>query len=117
MQHSEDRIERAGQREEKPTYFVHPLLSHTSHHGQSKAEIAPTNIGFANQIGEPQHDQDESRSVDLRLITKRQLSDMASDIRELSKRFGRIRLLLAIQNVFLLTKAYDEKLITFTRII
>lgn len=50
-----------------------------------------------------------------RLLTKKQLSDMAFGIRELSKRLGRVRLLLKVRNVFLLTKAHDQKLIKFTR--
>jgi NAD+ kinase len=50
-----------------------------------------------------------------RLLTKKQLSDMAWGVRELSKRLGSIRLKLKVKTVFLLTKAHDETLIENTR--
>lgn len=50
-----------------------------------------------------------------RLLTKRQLSDMAWGVRELAKRLGSIRLKLKVRTVFLLTKAHDESLIENTR--
>ena len=50
-----------------------------------------------------------------RLLTKRQLSDMALGVRELSKRLGSVRLKLRVKTVFLLTKAHDEELIGYTR--
>jgi len=50
-----------------------------------------------------------------RLLTKKQLSDMAFGIRDLSKKLGHIRLNLKVKNVFLLTKAHDETLIGYTR--
>lgn len=49
-----------------------------------------------------------------RLLTKRQLSDMALGVRELSKRLGSVRLKLKVRTVFLLTKAHDEGLIGYT---
>lgn len=50
-----------------------------------------------------------------RLLTKRQLSDMALGVRELSKKLGSVRLKLRVKTVFLLTKAHDEDLIGYTR--
>lgn len=50
-----------------------------------------------------------------RLLTKKQLSDMAWGVRELSKRLGNIKLKLQVKTVFLLTKAHDESLIENTR--
>ena len=50
-----------------------------------------------------------------RLLTKRQLSDMAWGVRELSKRLGSVRLKLRVKTVFVLTKAHDETLIAYTR--
>jgi len=58
---------------------------------------------------------DEANAVHSRLLTKRQLSDMAWGVRELSKRLGSIRLKLKVKTVFLLTKAHDETLIGNTR--
>lgn len=59
--------------------------------------------------------QGASQHTQSRLLTKKQLSDMAFGIRELSKKLGRIRLMLKVRNVFILTKAHDQKLIKFTR--
>ncbi|KAH8668180.1 ATP-NAD kinase-like domain-containing protein [Tricladium varicosporioides] len=57
----------------------------------------------------------DGNAVHSRLLTKKQLSDMAWGVRELSKRLGSIRLKLKVKSVFLLTKAYDESLIANTR--
>lgn len=53
--------------------------------------------------------------VHSRLLTKRQLLDMRSEIRDLSKRLGNVKLKLHVKTVFLLTKAHDEDLIVLTR--
>ena len=53
--------------------------------------------------------------VHSRLLTKRQLLDMASEIRDISKKLGSIKLKLNVKTVFLLTKAHDETLIVLTR--
>jgi NAD+ kinase len=58
---------------------------------------------------------DEPNAMHSRLLTKRQLSDMAWGVRELSKRLGSIKLKLKVKTVFLLTKAHDETLIGNTR--
>ena len=58
---------------------------------------------------------DDSNTLHSRLLTKKQLSDMAWGVRELSKRLGSIRLKLKVRTVFLLTKAHDETLIGNTR--
>ncbi|KFX99988.1 hypothetical protein V490_01551 [Pseudogymnoascus sp. VKM F-3557] len=49
-----------------------------------------------------------------RLLTKKQLSDMAWGVRELSKRLGSVNLKLKVRNVFILTKAHDESLVRNT---
>lgn len=61
------------------------------------------------QLGE------ETSPVHSRLLTKKQLSEMALGVRELSKRLASIRLKLKVKNVFLLTKAHDESLLEHTR--
>lgn len=53
--------------------------------------------------------------VQSRHLTKRQLSDMAWNVRKLSKKLGSIRLKLTVKTVFLVTKAHDESLISLTR--
>lgn len=50
-----------------------------------------------------------------RLLTKKQISDMAFGIRELSKKLAQIRLKLHVKNIFILGKAHDEDLIKNTR--
>lgn len=54
-------------------------------------------------------------AIHSRLLTKRQLSDMAWGVRELSKRLGSVNLKLKVKTVFILTKAHDEMLIQNTR--
>lgn len=60
----------------------------------------------------PQSEADEMRS---RLLTKKQLSEMAWGVRELSRRLGSVRLKFKAKNIFLLTKIYDQDLIPKTR--
>ncbi|KAI1175493.1 ATP-NAD kinase [Nemania sp. FL0916] len=50
-----------------------------------------------------------------RLLTKKQLTEMAWGVRELSRRLGTMRLKFKAENIFLLTKAYDDDLIPKTR--
>lgn len=96
--------------------FVHSLLSYRSQEGQwtPNAEAELANSKATDKVTETQFDQVDPHTQS-RLLTKKQLSDMAFNIRELSKKLGHIRLLLKVRNVFLLTKAHDKKLIAFTR--
>ncbi|KAL1966854.1 hypothetical protein VTN77DRAFT_3819 [Rasamsonia byssochlamydoides] len=50
-----------------------------------------------------------------RHLTKKQLSDMAWNVRRLSKRLGSIKLRLTVKTVFLVTKVHDGSLIKLTR--
>lgn len=93
--------------------FVHSLLEERTKHGASNAAPdddlhKPADKDIAPAQGQQHHTQS-------RLLTKKQLSDMAFGIRELSKKLGRVRLMLKVRNVFLLTKAHDQKLIEYTR--
>jgi NAD+ kinase len=49
-----------------------------------------------------------------RLLTKKQISDMAFGIRELSKKLAQIRLKLRVKNIFILGKAHDDTLIKYS---
>ena len=60
-------------------------------------------------------DDENATDHSSRLLTKKQLADVAFSMRELSKRLGQYRLKLGIRNVFLLTKAHDPTLIRYTR--
>ena len=94
--------------------FVHALLE--DKHGQGN--WTPSGDGVSQQkpadkqSGTPPGHDGHTQS---RLLTKKQLSDMAFGIRELSKRLGHVRLKLNVKNVFLLTKAHDVHLIENTR--
>ena len=92
--------------------FLHQFLEKQRKHGWSK--LAPTMTGAG---GEQTQDKATtgSNGMHSRLLTKRQLLEMAGEIRDLSKRLGNLRLKLNVKTVFLLTKAHDETLIDKTR--
>lgn len=69
----------------------------------------------SNQETAPNAEHANTNETHSRLLTKKQLSDMAYGVRELSKRLGSIRLKMKVRTVFLLTKAHDEELIVNTR--
>ncbi|KAK4238873.1 ATP-NAD kinase-like domain-containing protein [Achaetomium macrosporum] len=50
-----------------------------------------------------------------RMLTKKQLSEMAWGVRELSRRLGSMRLKFRVRTIFLLTKIYDPDLVGKTR--
>ncbi|ETN44874.1 uncharacterized protein HMPREF1541_09749 [Cyphellophora europaea CBS 101466] len=58
---------------------------------------------------------EEVQAIHSRLLTKRQLSDMAMSVRSLAKRLSSLKVKLQIRRVFLLTKAHDKTLIAKTR--
>lgn len=60
-------------------------------------------------------DQSAPAVVHSRHLTKGQLSDMAWNVRKLSKRLGSVKLKLKVKTVFVVTKAHDESLIKLTR--
>ncbi|KAJ5370722.1 kinase [Penicillium cataractarum] len=53
--------------------------------------------------------------IQSRHLTKRQLSDMAWNVRKLSKKLGSIKLKLTVNNVFIVSKTHDESLVSLTR--
>lgn len=53
--------------------------------------------------------------IQSRHLTKRQLSDMAWNVRKLSKKLGSIKLKLTVKSVFVVSKAHDESLVSLTR--
>ena len=80
----------------------------------SKEDGQSDDQAWRNRYQEPSDHLDPS-ATNSRLLTKKQLSDMAWGVRELSKRLGSIRLKLKVKTVFILTKAHDETLIEKTR--
>ncbi|KAL9096887.1 MAG: hypothetical protein Q9165_000851 [Trypethelium subeluteriae] len=92
--------------------FVHSLLRAQEkkeiHHGADTTTESPADKA-PDLVPEDEH------SVQSRLLTKTQLSDMAFNIRELSKKLSHITVKLKVRRVFLLTKAHDSTLIQHTR--
>ena len=50
-----------------------------------------------------------------RLMTKKQLAEMALGVRELSKRLGSVKLKVHVRTVFILTKIHDEEVLRNSR--
>ncbi|KAL7925348.1 ATP-NAD kinase-like domain-containing protein [Trichoderma austrokoningii] len=57
----------------------------------------------------------QSDPVHSRMLTKKQLSDMAWGVRELSRRLSSMRIRFRVRTIFLLTKIHDSDLIVNTR--
>ncbi|KAJ1329502.1 NAD+ kinase [Microdochium nivale] len=53
----------------------------------------------------------ENDDLHSRLLTKKQLSEMAWGVRELSRRLGSMKLKFKVRSVFILTKLYDPELL------
>ncbi|KAJ6438588.1 NAD+ kinase [Purpureocillium lavendulum] len=53
--------------------------------------------------------------VHSRMLTKKQLSDMAWGVRELSRRLSSMRIRITVKTIFLITKIYDQDLVPKTR--
>ncbi|OQO10312.1 hypothetical protein B0A48_04670 [Cryoendolithus antarcticus] len=106
--------QRPGSARSNTACFVHTLLSQRAReetHTPNPAGEAAQRP--ADKVADTPHNGEVHRQS--RLLSKKQLSDMAFNIRELSKRLGHLRLLIKVKNVFILTKAHDQKLIAHTR--
>ncbi|TQS36722.1 hypothetical protein Golomagni_02819 [Golovinomyces magnicellulatus] len=89
------------------------LLNPQTQNESSKSSRDLTQNETTSQLHSPKpKEQEELHS---RLLNKKQLSEMALGVRELSKRLGSIRLKLQVNNIFLLTKAYNKSLIEKAR--
>ncbi|KAG5937132.1 hypothetical protein E4U53_000070 [Claviceps sorghi] len=94
----------------------------------SRVEIDPTSLD-GDQVGQADqeawaHEMTKSMSqmdlttdddVHSRMLTKKQLSDMAWGVRELSRRLSSMKIRFRVRSIFLLTKIYDQDLIPKTR--
>lgn len=70
-------------------------------------------IKSASQIDLTHSDDDDE--LHSRLLTKKQLSEMAWGVRELSRRLSSMRIRFRVKTIFLLTKIHDADLIARTR--
>lgn len=98
----------------KTQCFVHTLLE--KHDGIPTTDHTISYEGLAQERTidkDPLHNAEQNHYS--RLLTKKQISDMAFGIRELSKKLAQIRLILHVRNIFILAKAHDETLIRHTR--
>jgi NAD+ kinase len=101
-------------RRQKTQCIVHTLLE--KHDGMEQQDRNASYEGLAQErtLDKDPHGHAE-QSHHSRLLTKKQISDMAFSIRELSKKLAQIRLKLNVRNIFILAKAHDETLIRHTR--
>lgn len=79
--------------------------------GQTDQETWTREMCRSTSHSEGPHYED----IHSRMLTKKQLSDMAWGVRELSRRLSSMRIRFRVRNVFLLTKIYDQDLIPKTR--
>ena len=103
----------SSERRDNTACFVHHLLEKQRRCRKSKANSL-SNINEDTKADKAIVTKKES-ATQSRMLTKRQLADMAYGVRELSKKLGSVRLRLKVKTVFLLTKAHDESLIGYTR--
>jgi NAD+ kinase len=91
---------------------VHSILDeHRTTDGSSKLHQI---VDMATQTTHPTHLQVQTHR-DSRVLSKKQLSDMAFGIRELSKNLAHMKLKLKVQNIFILGKAHDDTVVILTR--
>ncbi|ROT43179.1 ATP-NAD kinase [Sodiomyces alkalinus F11] len=60
-------------------------------------------------------DKSGNEELNSRLLTKRQLSEMAWGVRELSRRLSTMRIKFRVKSIFILTKIHDMELVSHTR--
>ncbi|KAG5980784.1 hypothetical protein E4U43_006702, partial [Claviceps pusilla] len=103
-------------------------IKHSPRRQPSRVEIDPTSLD-GDQVGQADqeawaHEMTKSMSqmdlttyedVHSRMLTKKQLSDMAWGVRELSRRLSSMKIRFRVRSIFLLTKIYDQDLIPKTR--
>ena len=100
--------------------YVHQLLEKHRGGDGTATPPAPPSISISGTNAAQKQDKDPeakdaTQHTESRLLTKKQLSEMALGIRELSKKLAHLQLKLRVRNIFLLTKAHDRTLIRYTR--
>jgi NAD+ kinase len=95
--------------------IVHSLLE--KHDGLPVQDHSQSREGLAQErrVDKDPTSVRSEQTQHSRLLTKKELSDMAFGIRELSKKLSQIRLKLHVKNIFILGKAHDEALIRNSR--
>ena len=80
-----------------------------------KREMLHSVISCSDVEGRDAPSRTSQEALQSRLLTKKQLSDMAWGVRELSRRLSSIRLKPRVRSLFILTKIYDGDLVPRTR--
>lgn len=91
--------------------FVDPRSLENNEVGQADQQAWTTEMTKSLSDMDLNHYEDQHS----RTLTKKQLSDMAWGVRELSRRLSSIRIRFRVKTIFLLTKIYDQDLIPKTR--
>lgn len=105
--------------------YVHKLVEKTSVGDQPRVEnkldgtlesidegSTPEAPSEQQNGNSPAHEPTATRS---RLLTKKQLSEMALNVRNMAKKLSTIKVKLNIKSIFVLTKAHDPSLVVKTR--
>ncbi|KAL5366072.1 ATP-NAD kinase-like domain-containing protein [Aspergillus floccosus] len=119
--------------DEKTACFVHSLIAGEWIEPTNKAKVVPDtqqppqedavlvdeasredDVITVADVGDP-HTKQTQTIVQSRHLTKKQLSDMAWNVRKLSKKLDSIKLKLSVKNVFLVTKKGDDFVVGYTR--
>jgi hypothetical protein len=99
--------------------FVHQLLDghrRSAANTPSRPPLSQATNGDGSETGSSyfRPKQLHSSGSHSRHLNKKQLSDMAFSIRELSKTLAHIKLRLSVQNIFILGKIHDDEVIQLT---
>lgn len=96
--------------------FVHQLLENHRRTGALKHDgLHPGIQGKKDETRDGSNaPEDLNNHFQSRLLSKKQLSDMAFSIRELSKKLAHIKIKLTVHNIFILGKAHDEEVVRNT---
>ncbi|KAK2804274.1 hypothetical protein FQN51_002365 [Onygenales sp. PD_10] len=99
----------------KSACFVHSLLGHPQ--PIPRLEKVQEDKETKSVYKTPPGDDDSLSPLVMqsRLLTKKQLSEMAWNVRALSKRLGSVKMKLNVRTVFVLTKPQDQWLVLLTR--
>ncbi|KAK5167770.1 uncharacterized protein LTR77_007469 [Saxophila tyrrhenica] len=111
----EGRPSRPSNKRQKTGCILHAMLEGRVKEGQFTPNQAGMSASQPTDKSPPELVEDVDESKESRLLTKKQLSDMAAHVRNLSKKLSHVRLKLNVRNVFILTKAHDQTLIGKTR--
>lgn len=102
--------------------LVHDLVERTSLGEQPKVHNKLDNIdetkpveGRSKEALKHNGNNEETRATHSRLLTKKQLSEMAMSVRTLAKKLSSLKVKLNIRTIFILTKAHDKTLIKHTK--